>query len=188
MQKVLDTPADGALPHLSDRVAAIYSTDNSVRLLWKNTAIQRLLLWDPPKFSTHRRRSLLEIWGGSSAPYALTAAAMNSLERGAGLLHVQSVDADQTGTMVAWKTVDGTAHLFLATLKRDYEMTRIAPASSRLTYPTGELSAGTSYGAICPSPPAGLLIYILLRTNPFFSNLQQSHEQVSRNNLHRAPR
>lgn len=95
----------------------LYSTDGTPELVLIETAKQKVLLWDPPEFSTQYDKPLLEIWGGSSAPYVLAAAAVNALQRGAGFIHVQSVNPEQTGWAGAWQTLDGRLHLLFGNLE-----------------------------------------------------------------------
>jgi len=117
VQEVLDTQAATQFANPHDSAKVLYDTDGSPALVLKDDSKQKLLLWDPPEFSTHSGEPLLQIWGGSTAPYVLTAAAINALERDTGLLHVRTVDAGQTGSMSAWKTTDGTVHLLFGNLE-----------------------------------------------------------------------
>ena len=117
VRETLDTSPQNPIDPSAGAVKTIYSTNGSPQLLLIDTAKQKLLLWDPPEFSTHYDQPLLQIWGGSAAPYVLAAAAVNALQRAAGLIHVQLVDAQQTGTTGAWQTSDGTLHLLLGNLE-----------------------------------------------------------------------
>lgn len=115
VRELLDAPITPST-HTS-AAAALYSVSGVPQLLLSREAKQKLLLWDPPEFTTRHDQSLLQLWGGSAASYVLTAAAINTLQRDAGLLHVQTIDADQTGSMDAWKTADGTLHLLFGNLE-----------------------------------------------------------------------
>lgn len=117
VREVLDTAPATLIVKLQDFAKIIYSTGSSPNLILKNNAKQKLVLWDPPEFTTPGDQPLLQVWGGSSAPYVLAAAALNALERSAGLLHVLTVDARQTGCMGAWKTADGKVHLLFGNLE-----------------------------------------------------------------------
>ena len=117
VQEVLDTSLQAASASAQGMAKTIYSTDGFPELVLKDDAAQKLLLWDPPEFSVHPGERLLKILGGSPASYVLAAAAVNALERDAGLLHVRSVDAEQTGAAGAWMTSDGRIHLLFGNME-----------------------------------------------------------------------
>lgn len=115
VRETLDTQAQSEPPTGSSKI--VYSTDGSPALVFINAGKLKLLLWDPPEFSTHHDESLLQIWGGSSAPYVLAAAAVNALQRDSGLIHVRIVNADETGCAGAWQTSDGMVRLLFGNME-----------------------------------------------------------------------
>jgi hypothetical protein len=117
VQETLDAESQSQNQRSSSSAKIVYSTDGDPELVLIDTAKQKLLLWDPPEFSTQHDEPLLQIWGGSSAPYVLAAAAVNALQRDGGHIHVKAVDAEQTGCAAAWQTSDGTIHLLFGNLE-----------------------------------------------------------------------
>jgi hypothetical protein len=98
----------------------VYGSDGSPQLLLDREPQLNLMLWDPPDFLADPNRfdkPLPEDWGSSPTPYALTAASLNELLRAEGALHARSIDVDQTGTVGAWRTRDGTLHLLFGNLE-----------------------------------------------------------------------
>jgi hypothetical protein len=65
-------------------------------------------MWDKP---------LKEIWGGSAAPYALTAGALKSLLAHRKAVHAESIDLEQAMNISAWLTEDGRFHLLAGNLE-----------------------------------------------------------------------
>jgi hypothetical protein len=117
VEETLDTSTQSRMEPLPSAAKTIYGTDGSAELVLMDTAKEKLVLWDPPEFSTHHDEPLLQIWGGSPAPYVLAAAAINALQREAGLVHVRAVNAEQTGCAGAWQTSDGRVHLLFGNLE-----------------------------------------------------------------------
>jgi hypothetical protein len=118
VQELLDREGKSANGARADALKhVLYSTDGSPQLLLLRKANEHLVLWDPPELIWRCCGSLRERLGGSAAPYVLTAASLNELLRDSGALHVQKVDADQTGTVGAWRTKDGTLHLLFGNLE-----------------------------------------------------------------------
>ena len=117
VRETLNTSPQGGIQPSTGAAKTIYSTGGSPQLVLIDTAKRKLMLWDPPEFSTHYDQPLLQIWGGSAAPYVLAAAAVNALQRASGLIHVHAVDAQQTGYAGAWQTSDGRLHLLFGNLE-----------------------------------------------------------------------
>jgi hypothetical protein len=96
----------------------VYSVDGSPQLLMSRNGKAHWMLWDPPDFLAERfDRPLRETMGGSAAPYVLAAASLNGLLRDTGAIHARTIDAEQTGTVGAWRTQDGTLHLLFGNLE-----------------------------------------------------------------------
>jgi hypothetical protein len=134
--ETLDTSSQNQIePSLEAKT--IYSTDGSPALVLVDTPKQKLLLWDPPEFSTHYDEPLLEIWGGSPAPYVLAAAAINALQRDSGLIHVRIVDAQQTGSAGAWQSSDGNLHLLFGNLEEGLRNDADSSRHFKLELPEG---------------------------------------------------
>lgn len=117
IQQLLDRRTDGAHLAKSGAQKDVYCIDGSPQLLLVRDPKERLMLWDPPEFTEKAREPLRNIWGGSAAPYALAAASVNELLRDSGALHARTIDMDQTGTVGAWITSDGTLHLLFGNLE-----------------------------------------------------------------------
>lgn len=112
-----------------DQATAVYSIDAVPQLIFVSTATPKLVLWDPPDFVTaHPPKPLKEIWGGSAASYAATAATLNALLASTGRLHAENIDVEQTGTAAAWRTRDGRWHMMFGNveegLRDDADRTR----------------------------------------------------------------
>ncbi len=120
---------------LSQNVAAktadtLYTLEHSPVLVLNRQGSKRVLSWDPPDFVDAWDKPLKETWGGSAAPYALTAGAMNLLLKDQEVLHATRIDLDQTMNISAWRTQDGTLHILAANLEEglrdDADMNRTA--------------------------------------------------------------
>jgi hypothetical protein len=96
---------------------AIYAVDASPQLVLNTSGKERVAAWDPPIFDNSTRDPLVTTWGGSAAPYALTAGALNFLTSLAGDVHVTKIDQNQTMNFSAWRTADGEVHLMAAELE-----------------------------------------------------------------------
>jgi hypothetical protein len=96
---------------------AIYTVAGSPALTINAGSNHHIVAWDPPIFKAEGSKSLLEIWGGSAAPYALAAGALNSLEYNSTFLHAGQIDIHQTMSVTAWRTGDGHFHLLAADLE-----------------------------------------------------------------------
>ena len=107
----------------------LYSVENSPVLVLNKQAGKRILSWDPPDFMDVWDKPLKETWGGSAAPYALTAGAINLLLDTPEVLHATRIDLEQTINVSAWRTQDGTLHILAANLEEglrdDADMGRI---------------------------------------------------------------
>jgi hypothetical protein len=149
------TAADGATEFVADAPATfpvrqglsvnraapgarpVYAVAGSPALVLNTGAGRRLLAWDPPEFIDLCCKPLREIWGGSAAPYALAAGAVNNLLRSDGSLHAAGIQMQQTFTVSAWKTSDGALHILAGNLeeglREDADMGRnatlVAPRS-----------------------------------------------------------
>ena len=111
----------------------VYSINDSPALTLDTNEGKQVLTWDPPTFFSvgvwgasepkpgFRHpvccAPLLEVWGGSAAPYALTAGALNSLLSRPKVLHARSIDMNQTTSICAWRTFDNTIHMLAANLE-----------------------------------------------------------------------
>jgi hypothetical protein len=106
----------------------VYSVAGSPALVLSQPGVLRLLAWDPPEFLDEWDKELLDIWGGSAAPYALAAGGVNALLTRSGSLHVSEIDLQQTVNLSAWRTSDGMVHLLTANLEEglrdDADMSR----------------------------------------------------------------
>jgi hypothetical protein len=108
---------------------ALYAAGSPLLVL-NTTAGLNLLAWDPPEFADLCCKPLGEIWGGSAAPYALTAAALNTMLGSAARLHAQEIRIGQTFTAGAWQTGNGQLHILAGNLeeglREDADMSRAA--------------------------------------------------------------
>jgi hypothetical protein len=108
----------------------VYSVSGSPVLVMNTASSTRLVAWDPPDFYDSCCKPLKEIWGGSAAPYALAAGALNKLLGDANALHASEIDMEQTSNISVWHTSDGKFHLLAGNLEEglrdDADMTRRA--------------------------------------------------------------
>lgn len=159
--ETLDTSAQNHTEPSPTPAKTIYSTDGSPALVLIDTAKRKLLLWDPPEFSTHHNEPLLEIWGGSSAPYVLAAASVNALQRDSGFIHVRAVDGEQTGYAGAWQTLDGTLHLLFGNLEEGLRNDADHSRHFTLELPQAwDDSAWRSIWSNSSAPPSGASIRV----------------------------
>jgi len=120
---------------------AIYSVEGSPALTINTSNHRRVVAWDPPIFAVKATKPLLEIWGGSAAPYSLAAGALNGLTSDGAFLHAAQIDLNQTMNVSAWRTADGEVHLLAAELEEglrdDADHSRhvrmVLPASWKVT-------------------------------------------------------
>jgi hypothetical protein len=117
IQQLLDRRIDNAHRAKPGTQNEVYSIGGDPQLLLVRSATKRLMLWDPPGFSSGCCKPLRVLWGGNAAPYALAAASLNELLRDSGALHARTIDLDQTGTAAAWETSNGTMHLLFGNLE-----------------------------------------------------------------------
>ena len=108
----------------------LYSVTYSPALVLNTASGRKLLTWDPPEFADLCCKPLREIWGGSAAPYALTAGAINGLLHNDKSLHAAEIQMQQTFNVGAWKTSDGSLHILAGNLeeglREDADMSRSA--------------------------------------------------------------
>jgi hypothetical protein len=113
----------------------LYSVDGSP-VLTMNTE-KKIVLWDPPALDTNSEpgRPLVELWGGSAAPYALAAGALNGLLSSSQVLHAKQVDMNQTMSLCAWRTADGKDYLLAANLEEGLREVSDASCHAALVLP-----------------------------------------------------
>jgi hypothetical protein len=99
------------------QVKVLYSVDGSPQLVLNTSQKKKIVAWDPPTFDNSTRDPLITTWGGSVAPYALTAGALNFLIAEPNFLHATEIDANETMNVAAWRTTDGKFHLMAAELE-----------------------------------------------------------------------
>ena len=96
---------------------AVYSVEGSPTLTVEHNAKENIVTWDPPDFAVEWDTKLLDIWGGSAAPYALSAGAINAILEGTSSPHASQIDLQQTMNFMAWQTMDSSIHLMFANLE-----------------------------------------------------------------------
>ena len=117
----------------SPEASVIYSVENNPALTLNTSKGKKVLTWDPPTFFSigvwgktepkagYRHyvccEPLVNVWGGSAAPYTVTAGALNSLLSTTKVLHAQKIDMNQTMSICAWRTSDKAIHLLAANLE-----------------------------------------------------------------------
>jgi len=116
---------------------ALYSVDGSPALTLDTREGKRVLTWDPPTFvgDSDSRRPLVDFWGGSAAPYALTAGALNTLLSSEKVLHVEKIDMNQTMSICAWRAADGSVRLLVANLEEGLRNLSDASCHATLVLP-----------------------------------------------------
>ncbi len=103
--------------------------DNPVLTL--NTAGgKRIVGWDPAEVRFKDGAPLIEDWGGSAAPYALVAGALNHLLSQSDVLHAREIDLNQTMNITAWRGKGGVVRILAGNLEEglrdDADMARHA--------------------------------------------------------------
>jgi hypothetical protein len=102
---------------VSGKIQPIYSIEGSPQFLQSDRDSVHLLLWDPADLAHLRDTPLRETWGGSAAPYVITAEAITRMLAAAGKLHADSIVPAQTMVAGAWRTADGKVHLLFGNLE-----------------------------------------------------------------------
>lgn len=95
----------------------VYSVEGSPALTVKQNATENIVTWDPPDFAVKWDARLLDIWGGSAAPYALSAGTINAILDGTLSPHASHIDLQQTMNFTAWQTNDSRIHLMFGNLE-----------------------------------------------------------------------
>lgn len=119
----------------------VYTVEGNPVLTLNTSRGKRIVMWDPPGVMFKGNTPLLDLWGGSAAPYALVAGALNSLLATSKGLHAGEIDLDQTMSITAWRATDGTIRILAGNLEEglrdDADMTRhsviVIPASWKAT-------------------------------------------------------
>jgi hypothetical protein len=106
----------------------VYAVEDNPVLTLNTAEGKRVVMWDPPDVMFKEKASLAEDWGGSGAPYALVAGALNALLSGDEILHAEAIDLDQTMNVTAWRGSDGVVRILAGNLEEglrdDAEMIR----------------------------------------------------------------
>lgn len=106
----------------------LYEVDGNPVLTLNTAGGKRIVMWDPPDVMFKENAPLIEDWGGSGAPYALVAGALNSLLSRHDVFHAEEIDLNHTMNVTAWRTKDGTVRILAANLEEglrdDADMTR----------------------------------------------------------------
>jgi hypothetical protein len=112
----------GANAHL------VYTVDGNPVLTLNTAQGKRVVMWDPPDVMFKGDTPLLDLWGGSAAPYALVAGVLNSLLANNNDLHAEQVDLSQTMNITAWEGAGGIIYILAGNLEEglrsDADMTR----------------------------------------------------------------
>lgn len=101
----------------TSQAETLYSVEGSPALIIHTSHGKKAVAWDPPTFTYAGGKPLVETWGGSAAPYVLTAGTLNALISTPGFLHAAQIDLNQTMNVSAWRTADGQLHLMAAQLE-----------------------------------------------------------------------
>jgi len=96
---------------------ALYSVEGSPALSMNTAAGRETVSWDPPTFHDATAKPLLELWGGSTASYALAAGALNTLISTPKYAHATQIDLQQNISVAAWRTADGKYHVLAGELE-----------------------------------------------------------------------
>ena len=95
----------------------VYSVEHAPVLVLKRSEPFNLSAWDPPTLLGRCCKPLREILGNSGTPYALAAATLTQQLATGDALRAATIDLDQTGTVAAWRTMDGKVHLLAGNLE-----------------------------------------------------------------------
>ncbi len=108
----------------------VYRVEGNPVLVLNTAGGKRIVAWDPAEVRFKEGAPLIDDWGGSAAPYALVAGALNGLLAKSGLLHAREIDLNQTMNITAWRGQDGTFRILAGNLEEglrdDADMTRHA--------------------------------------------------------------
>jgi hypothetical protein len=153
---LIGNPIDGIDPALRDLMSNNEQTHSSTSAASAGLKSMHakgidVLTWDSPDLAIDDGRKLLDIWGGSVAPYARAAAALNEQLSQTDSPHAATIDPAQTMNFAAWKTTDSTIHLLFGNLEEglrdDADATRttsiVLPLSWRKFHWNAAWSAGT---------------------------------------------
>lgn len=106
----------------------LYTVEGNPVLTLNTAHGKRIVMWDPPDVMFKGDTPLVVLWGGSAAPYALVASALNSLLSKNDVLHAGGIDLDQTMNITSWRARDGSFRILAGNLEEglrdDADMTR----------------------------------------------------------------
>ncbi|MGP8270456.1 MAG: hypothetical protein ACLQLH_10345 [Terracidiphilus sp.] len=95
----------------------IYTEEGSPALTLKETGGLLAAAWNAPDLMSLQDIPLSRIWGNTGAPYALAAGTLNEMLRRNASLHASQIDLNQTMSIAAWRTTNGTIHLLAGNLE-----------------------------------------------------------------------
>jgi hypothetical protein len=89
----------------------IYTVQDAPALTLNTSAGKQVALWNPPDLRSDGNQPLTKIWGNTGTPYALAAGVLNQLLKQHARLHVDAIDLQQTMSIAAWRTKNGTLRI-----------------------------------------------------------------------------
>jgi hypothetical protein len=108
----------------------LYAVDGNPVLTLNTAQGMRIVMWDPSEVFFKGQNPLAALWGGSAAPYALVAGALNYLLAKHDVLRAQEIDLDQTMSVTSWRVDAGSIRVLAGNLEEglrdDADMNRHA--------------------------------------------------------------
>jgi hypothetical protein len=101
----------------SAEAQVIYTVEDSPHLTLDTSGGKRVAVWNPPDLRSVGNLPLSQIWGNTGTPYALAAGVLNQLLKQQDSLHVEGIDLQQTMSIAAWRTKDGTFRILAGNLE-----------------------------------------------------------------------
>lgn len=103
-------------PQAAD-ATVIYSEEGSPALTLKANGGKQAAAWNAPDLRSLQEIPLSQILGNTGAPYALAAGTLNEILRRNASLHASQIDLNETMSIAAWRTGNGTIHLLAGNLE-----------------------------------------------------------------------
>src|SRR5687767_189831 len=95
----------------------VYAFGDAAALTLNRRGERNVALWDPVPLMDYWYRPLRDLMNNTPAPFALAAATLNRQLAHADAFRAEIVDLEQSGTVGAWRTREGTIHILAGNLE-----------------------------------------------------------------------
>lgn len=95
----------------------VYQAAGAPQLTFNGAAGMQVAFWNPPDMPSTEGQPLSIVWGNSGAPYALAAGVFTDMLKSKAMLRAQQIDQQQTVSLAAWRTAQGSIRILAANLE-----------------------------------------------------------------------